>query len=124
MSFRLLIKLILVMNVNARRRENKIRALSYFGIKVGATCPSCGNIVTEENILIDFEFHHLKPTSEKDCAISKLLSNKWSERIEKELKKCAAICINCHRRFSLRVWDEAEPIEGGIIHKTRAPKRK
>ena len=68
-------------------------------------------------MLIDFDFHHLKPYSEKDCAISDLLGNKWSERIEKELKKCAVICADCHRRFSYGVWDETEPIEGGIIRK-------
>lgn len=117
MSFTLLIELILVMNVNARRRENKIRALSYFGIKVGASCPSCGKVVTEENILTDFEFHHLKPYSQKKYDISCLLGRKWDKRIEDELRKCAAICHTCHCHFTWKDWDEAEPIEGGIIRK-------
>lgn len=95
--------------MNNRRKDNKIKALSFFGIKVGAKCPSCGKPVTEENILIDFDFHHLKPTTEKEYSISKLLGRKWNTTIENELRKCAVICVNCHRRFTLGVWDEAEP---------------
>jgi hypothetical protein len=43
------------------------------------------------------EFHHIDST-QKDIAISRLISGNWSvASIKKEMRKCVVLCANCHR---------------------------
>lgn len=60
----------------------------------GGKCEDCG----DDSLCVDiYDFHHLDP-DEKDFNLSKVLidGKSWDD-IEKELKKCALLCSNCHR---------------------------
>ena len=74
-----------------RRKERKIW---FESITYNHCCYFCGE---KERCCIDY--HHKDP-SEKDKSISNLLGTLRSkERILNELKKCIAICSNCHRKI-------------------------
>mgnify|MGYP001607904393 CR=1 FL=1 len=83
---------------NKRRLENKKRALDILGNK----CIKCGY----DKCIDVFDFHHTDP-NEKDAEICKLLSKKWDEKIEKEIKKCQLLCSNCHREIH---WEERQKL--------------
>ena len=44
------------------------------------------------------DFHHIDPT-EKEYAISKLISSRMFTKAYKEVKKCIVLCSNCHRKL-------------------------
>lgn len=44
------------------------------------------------------DFHHLDP-SQKDHAISALLTNMSFEKMALEISKCICVCSNCHRKI-------------------------
>lgn len=71
-----------------RQRNLKIQAVSY----KGGCCSDCGGVFP----MACYDFHHEDP-NEKDFAISKVKSPKWSEVIVNELDKCTLLCANCHR---------------------------
>jgi hypothetical protein len=54
-------------------------------------CAKCG---ASHPAIIDF--HHLDP-SEKDKTVNQLFKNYSYKKIREELKKCIALCANCHR---------------------------
>jgi hypothetical protein len=47
-----------------------------------------------EPVVLDL--HHIDPAV-KDTEVSKLLHS--SDRMKEELRKCAVLCANCHRKF-------------------------
>lgn len=76
-----------------KARCKKLRE-KYQSFKSKLYCLNCG-----ENESCCIEFHHLNP-NEKDANISGMISRKISFiRIFEEIKKCIALCSNCHRKF-------------------------
>jgi hypothetical protein len=68
-------------------------------IKRDTGCVVCGE---REPVCIDF--HHIDPAT-KTAGVAKLLrDNRSLEMILEEIRKCIAVCANCHRK-----------IEAGII---------
>lgn len=63
---------------------------------LGGKCAICGGVFDD----CCYDFHHLNPTT-KDFNISDQNTNgarSWLY-IRDELKKCALLCANCHRRY-------------------------
>lgn len=55
-----------------------------------ATCP--------ERDVACLEFHHLDP-NEKDIDLARAVSCEWAwDRVLGEIRKCACLCANCHRK--------------------------
>jgi len=74
-----------------RRRDLKIW---FRNITNEDSCHFC-----KENEPVCIDYHHADPTK-KEQTISDLLAKiRSKERILKELKKCVAICSNCHRKL-------------------------
>lgn len=71
-----------------KRKENKQKALEYFGCK----CARCG--IVSEHICI-YDFHHKDP-NEKEFRLNNSLDYSW-EKLIIELNKCELLCANCHR---------------------------
>lgn len=65
----------------------KLKAIEF----LGGVCLDCKSLFHYSV----FEFHHLDP-EEKEFVWTKLRNQRWST-VEKELKKCALLCANCHR---------------------------
>lgn len=80
--------------VNKRRLENKQRGIIILGDK----CSSCGY----DKCIDAIEFHHINP-KEKDTNVCIMLGKAWSDKMEKEIKKCKLLCSNCHREHH---WNE------------------
>ncbi len=77
-------------HVRRRKKEIKNWIVKY---KDNLSCFECGE---SHRAIIDF--HHKKGKKEK--GISKMIAEGYSiERIKKELKKCIALCSNCHRKL-------------------------
>ena len=68
--------------------------------KATLSCTKCGF-----NHPAALDFHHEDP-SEKEYAISKLISNKRFKTAVEEVKKCIVLCANCHR---IHHWNEKNP---------------
>lgn len=79
--------------VNRRKSENKQKAVTLLGNKC-----SCGY----DKCIDALQFHHIDP-KEKDSDVCKLLGKVWSEKVEKEIKKCKLLCANCHAEYH---WNE------------------
>jgi len=61
--------------------------------KANLKCQLC-----EEKTTICLEFHHLNP-SKKDFNLGMAKNWGWGiERVRREIKKCAVLCANCHRK--------------------------
>ena len=60
---------------------------------MGNHCQICGYNKSTTAL----EFHHLNP-QEKDFTIGQILNKEW-ELMNKEIKKCALLCANCHREY-------------------------
>lgn len=74
-------------------RRRALRAW-LFELTKDIKCVKCGEA---ERVCMDY--HHLDP-SIKDSEIGRMLSEIRSrKKIEEELKKCVALCANCHRKF-------------------------
>lgn len=72
-----------------QERQNQIEEF-----KSQLKCAKCGD---SRGYVLDL--HHLNP-SEKDKAVSRLISNNASDQtIKNEIKKCVCLCSNCHREF-------------------------
>lgn len=63
---------------------------------------SCINCGFKHPAVIDF--HHVNP-EEKEYAVNDLVSNKQWVKVYEEIKKCIALCANCHR---IHHWTEVE----------------
>lgn len=71
--------------VTLKNREFLNRVRRRFG------CQICG-----ENEPVALDFHHLDPL-EKDTEVVRLVSY-GRERLKQEIRKCAILCSNCHRK--------------------------
>lgn len=69
------------------REENKERAVQMFGDR----CLDCDQQLPAGL----YQFHHLEPAL-KEHQISELMTQKWSEKLSKELEKCIMVCPTCH----------------------------
>jgi transcription elongation factor Elf1 len=86
-------------NTKPKKRE----FVSRYKLKCG--CRLCGY----NDSATALEFHHIDP-SEKDSAISRLISGNWGlKTIKKEIRKCVVLCANCHRTVH-------KEIERGVKH--------
>jgi transcription elongation factor Elf1 len=73
-----------------RRRWYKIRLDE---LKAQFGCATC----TERDVVC-LEFHHLDP-NEKDIDLARAVSDEWTwDRVLSEIRKCACLCANCHRK--------------------------
>ncbi len=61
--------------------------------KASLKCARCA-----ENHIATLDFHHLDP-NEKEHEVSKLISSRMFTKAYKEIKKCAVLCSNCHRKL-------------------------
>ena len=77
---------------------NKKRAVRILGNK----CSKCGY----NKHLAALDFHHC--LGEKDISLGNLLMRKWSEKIEKEIRKCILLCANCHRELHFKNYVKVE----------------
>lgn len=78
-------------NQSNRRKELKVWFWDY---KSQLKCSICG-----EDHPACIEFHHTDP-SKKDSTISYLVKRGCKiTTIKKELKKCAVVCSNCHKKI-------------------------
>jgi transcription elongation factor Elf1 len=67
-------------------------------LKSTFACSKCG-----ENNPACIEFHHSK--GKKEVTLSRAVHNGWSkEHILREMKKCKAMCANCHRKFHFNIY--------------------
>lgn len=72
-----------------RSRQKKRDLVSAYKAERG--CEDCG--ITDPRVL---DLHHRDGT-EKEAAVSQLLSRSaWSE-VQAEMEKCSVLCANCHR---------------------------
>jgi hypothetical protein len=77
----------------AAGRKQKIKEYIR-GIKKISKCVNCGE---SEDCCLDF--HH-KNESEKEFELGKAHSEGYSfKKIDVEIKKCAIVCSNCHRKI-------------------------
>lgn len=77
-----------------RRRKAKQRQLyEMFDNK----CQDCGTTEEREGF---FEFHHLDP-QQKDREVGSMLNSASFDKVLEEVKKCAMLCPNCHKRRHL-----------------------
>jgi hypothetical protein len=76
-----------------RQRSFKRKCIEY----KGGECIECGYNRYDGAL----EFHHLDP-SQKDFSIAKARLTSFSDKIKKELDKCALLCANCHREQHAR----------------------
>src|SRR5688500_5375299 len=75
---------------NKMRRQFKQRTDD---IKQRFGCRMCG-----EADVVCLDFHHLDP-NQKDFDIAAAMSAKWAwETVLAEIRKCACLCANCHRK--------------------------
>jgi transcription elongation factor Elf1 len=73
-----------------KRREFKQRTDE---IKRRFGCRVCG-----ESDVVCLEFHHLDPDT-KDFEIAQAMVYEWAwEKVLAEIRKCACLCANCHRK--------------------------
>jgi hypothetical protein len=80
--------------IQAQKRERRklLKALVE-AIKVANGCALC-----PENDPVCLEFHHVDP-SEKDFNIGTHKRVDWKlAKLLKEIKKCAVVCANCHKK--------------------------
>jgi hypothetical protein len=82
--------------LNKRRRywANKLKS----DLIKSKECSDCNGIFHP----CQMEFDHL---GEKHANVSNMLFGKW-EKVEKELKKCEIVCINCHRERTFSRTDQ------------------
>jgi rubredoxin len=90
-----------VEGVIARRRQNKIELINFFG----GQCVVCGY----SKCIWALEFHHTEP-AHKDFGLGKYGSRSLKRLIE-EAKKCILVCCRCHRE----IHEEEHSIEKEII---------
>lgn len=90
-----------IVAVSRRRKELKLKAISY----KGGRCTRCGYDKYEGAL----EFHHLDP-SEKDFSISRNGTTKSWERVKEELDKCILVCANCHRELHAGLVHDLIPV--------------
>ena len=85
------------MDTSNERKKFWRTQIKHRGIEaLGGKCVICGGIFDD----CCYDFHHLIP-QEKDFTISSSNTNgarSWI-KIRDELKKCALLCANCHRRY-------------------------
>lgn len=75
-------------------------------------CCKCG-----ENHPACIDFHHVDPTS-KEKGIARVLHDSLSKNtLLKELKKCIAVCSNCHRKLHHEEMMAGEISKGYSQHK-------
>ncbi len=75
----------------AQQRRGRKRKLALIKNK-GARCKMCGYRRNSAAL----EFHHLNPKDKSFALDLRSLSNRSWDVIEKEAKKCALLCSNCH----------------------------
>ena len=82
----------------AHVRRRKLEIKKWFKeYKKDLSCLKCG-----ENHPAIIEFHHKKDNKDRDIAI--MVNDGCSkERILNEMKKCDALCSNCHRKLH---WED------------------
>ena len=73
----------------AKQRQKFVQRIN--DIKQDNTCCLCG-----ENEPVCLDFHHLDSTK-KEQSVSRMTRNK-SPKVFDEIRKCAVICANCHRK--------------------------
>lgn len=77
--------------VKKKRRKNIANFM--LSIKKDLKCSICG--IDDYRVM---DFHHKAPKGGKEFCVSNFGINGWGkERILKEIKKCIAVCANCHR---------------------------
>jgi hypothetical protein len=74
-------------DAKARKRE------WYNDFMSDKSCAHCS-----ESDVVVLEWHHLDP-SQKDMAISAMMTQRGKETILEEIDKCMCLCANCHRRL-------------------------
>lgn len=78
-----------------------IREWFYSEVKTRKSCAMC-----DEEHPACLEFHH-KDEENKEMAVSRLVYNGNSkDEIMREIKKCKALCSNCHRKEHNGLYDE------------------
>lgn len=102
----------IVGNFRRNRKENAVYVM-------GGKCQMCGY----DECAAAMDFHHINP-DEKELKIGSSLYRSW-DLICNELKKCALLCANCHRKYHalnlsikfVSPFDEvkAEQISKGIV---------
>ena len=76
-----------------RRKKRKEFKQRIDEIKRRFGCRVCG-----ESDIVCIEFHHRDPEG-KDFAIARAMAYEWSwETVLAEIRKCACLCANCHRK--------------------------
>jgi len=72
--------------------KNKSAKEKWDAFKGSLKCARCG-----ECHIACLDFHHIDP-AEKEYEVSRLVGNKMFTKAYKEIKKCAVLCANCHRK--------------------------
>lgn len=76
-----------------RSQIGKLKMRNVFkAYKSTLSCVICG-----ESEYCCLDFHHLN-SEDKDYLVSKLVVNGASALLREEIKKCVALCANCHRK--------------------------
>ena len=76
-----------------RNRERKKRLKrQWLEFKGSLSCEMCG-----ENHISTLDFHHIEKHPD-NRAVNKLVSNYNFKEAYEEIKKCAVLCANCHRK--------------------------
>jgi hypothetical protein len=68
---------------------------------MGGKCVCCGYDRTHETI----DFHHLDPEVKEIGLANALVNPKSWSKIVAELKKCVAVCANCHREIHAGIME-------------------
>ena len=74
-----------------RERKKKLKKL-WLEFKSSLSCEMCG-----ENHISTLDFHHIEKHPD-NRPVNKLVSNYNFKEAYEEIKKCAVLCANCHRK--------------------------
>jgi hypothetical protein len=91
---------------NERRREFKRRTDA---IKQRFGCAVC-----IESDVVCLDFHHLDPAS-KEFDIAAAMAAEWPwEKVLAEIRKCACLCANCHRKVHAGRFEVTEAMRCNV----------